>query len=220
MSLIALTEAADVADAFAALTKHFADGEVVESGVGFTGGSQTVPLRWFPAEKFWTYIEPEQEQNRLWCAFGIQDPNEATDQNAGLSITCEINPPREGIDRRSAAVFVRSRHDSVYLAHSGKVGGGRSGVGKNGFLQFYGDETVDTVQWPDDHSADYIVIAALDDSDFREQMAAFVHKVADFKEKAAPKPAAKTTTRTPRATTSKKKPVTESTAQDTAEASA
>jgi hypothetical protein len=216
LSLIALTEAADVAAAFAALTRHFADGEVVESGVGFTGGSQTVALRWFPEEKFWTYIEPEQQQNRLWCAFGIQDPRESAD----LNIVCEINPPREGIDRRSATVFVRSRHGSVYLAHSGKVGGGRTGVGKIGFLKFYGADTVDTVQWPDDHSAEYIVIAALDDNDFREQMAAFVHKVADFKEKAATKPAAKTTSRTASRTTSKTKAAPESVPQDTADSPA
>ena len=220
LSLIALTEAADVAAAFAALTRHFANGEVVEGVVGFTGGSQTVPVRWFPAEKLWAYVEPEKQQNRLACAFGIQDPGEAADPKPELNIVCEINPPREGIDRRSATVFVRSRHGAVYLAHSGKVGGGRTGVGKIGFLKFYGDDTVDTVQWPDDHSAEYIVIAALDDNDFREQVAAFVHKVADFKDKAATKPAAKTTTRATGRTTGKAKIAAENAAQDTAESAA
>ena len=220
MSLIALTETADIAAAFAAMTRHFADGESMEGIVGLTGGSQTVPLRWFPAEKIWVYVEPEKQQNRLSCAFGTQDPGEAADPKPDLNIVCEFNPPREGIDRRSATVFVRSRHGAVYLAHSGKVGGGRTGVGKIGFLKFYGDDTVDTVQWPDDHAAEYIVIAALDDNDFREQVAAFVHKVADFKDKAAPKPPVKTTTRTTTRTASKAKAAAEAAPQDAAESAA
>jgi hypothetical protein len=56
-------------------------------------------------------------------------------QSAGksLTITVEINPPHEGEDRPVAGLFARDAENRIYLAHTGKVGGGRTGRGSNAF---------------------------------------------------------------------------------------
>jgi hypothetical protein len=178
MSLYALTRAVDISAAYAAFVKHFGTGcEALDREMTCVGGSEQVTVRWDPKLMFWVMTKPNKLTNRYWCAFGVENPNE-TDV---LAITCEINPPHTGVDRQGAAVFVRSDNGTIYVAHSGGIGGGRPGIGKAAFLKYYGDETVDIVNWPDRQEFEYIIIGALDDDDLRSHVAAFVHKVAEFK---------------------------------------
>ena len=52
-----------------------------------------------------------------------------------LRITVEINVPHQGQSKYLAGYFARdSVSKSIYLMHSGKIGGGAKGVGKNAFL--------------------------------------------------------------------------------------
>jgi len=177
MSLIALTEPKNIATAFAQFWRHFDTGfDKVERQVIYPGGSADAVLRWFPAQNFWA-MEPQRAEKRFWCAFGLEDPHDVS----SVSITLEINVPFEGIDRRCGGVFVRSNNGTIYLAHSGGIGGGRIGVGKAAFLSYYGDETQDTVTWPNKQTAEYLIIGALDDDEFQQQVADFVHKVGSFK---------------------------------------
>lgn len=177
MSLIALTEVRNVATAFAEYCRHFERGcEILEREVGGAAVSAPATLRWYAAQNFWA-MEPQRAEKRFACAFGVDDPREGEI----VPITLEINIPFEGIDRRCGGVFVRSNNGTIYLAHSGGIGGGRIGVGKAAFLSYYGDETQDTVTWPNKQTAEYLVIGALDDEDFRQNVADFVHKVACFK---------------------------------------
>lgn len=176
MSLIALTDAKSVAAAFTEYWRHFETGhETLERPVGNPGGDAAT-LRWFPEQKFWA-MEPQRVERRHYCAFGVENPHEVET----AAITLEIIIPFEGVDRRSGGVFVRSNNGTIYLAHSGGIGGGRIGVGKAAFLSFYGDATQDTVTWPNKQTGEYLVIGALDDDDFRQDVANFVHKVACFK---------------------------------------
>ncbi len=182
MSLRALVGAQEVAVAFREFARHFGrGGEVLTRNISYSAGSEETEIRWFPELKIWVVLQPDRMDNRYWCGFGMDDP---TDRES-LSLTCEINPPREGKNRQCAAVFVRSNNGTIYLAHSGRVGGGRAGVGKASFLEFYGDRTVDRVEWPDKQAWDYIIIGALDDDDFPAEVAEFVRRVAQFKEEAA-----------------------------------
>lgn len=178
MSLQALTQAGSVAAAMETCTRYLdTGGESLERTIGYAGGTEPATVRWYDDLKFWTLFQPDRLENRYWCAFGVGDPNELE----SLSITCEINPPREGIDRRCAGLFVRSGNGTIYLAHSGKISGGRTGIGKQSFLEFYGDENQDSVAWPDGKVNHYLVIAALDDEEFRALVAEFVHKVDCYK---------------------------------------
>src|ERR1051326_4676918 len=177
MSLIALTDAKNVSAAFAEYWRHFETGcDILEQQIGAPGATAEAKLHWFPALGFWA-MEPQRLDKRYWSAFGVTDPREGE----AAPITLEIHIPSEGIDRRCGGVFVRSNNGTIYLAHSGGIGGGRVGVGKAAFLEFYGDETRDTITWPNRQTAEYLVIGALDDDDFRQEVANFVHKVAEFK---------------------------------------
>jgi hypothetical protein len=178
VSLRASTGGNEIATAFAQFATHFdAGAEALDCAVGHQGGNESATLRWFHDLGFWVLLEPERIDNRYWCAFGVDDPH----GQSLVSISCEINPAREGTDRRCAGLFVRSDNGTVYLAHSGRVGGGRLGIGKQTFLDYYGHDTLDIVTWPDLRTGNYIVIGALDDDDLRADVARFVHKVAEFK---------------------------------------
>src|SRR5258706_8626207 len=113
-------------------------GALVQRRVGYKGGSIPADLLWHMDLGIWVLLRPESIKNRYWCAFGVDDPYPAS----LLSITCEINPPKEGIDRRCAGLFVRDESGEVFLAHSGKVGGGRAGIGKGAFLENWGNDGV------------------------------------------------------------------------------
>jgi hypothetical protein len=177
MSLIALTDHKEVNLAFKEFWSHFeSGGERFEKEVAVQGGTSPATLFWYPDLKFWA-MQPQKLETRQWCAFGVDNPADL----ATVPITCEVNIPLEGIDRRCGGVFVRSNNGTIYLAHSGGIGGGRIGVGKAAFLSFYGDETIDTVTWPNKTTSEYIVIGALDDDEFRKSIADFVYKVAEFK---------------------------------------
>lgn len=132
---------------------------------------------WNAAESLWALFEPEMASNRYWCGFGVQDP--LTDSM--LSITCEINFPYEGINRRVAGRFVRRSNNQTYVTHTGKVGGGRPGIGQAAFLEFNSEWPRDTILWPDGQNTLAYVIAQLDSPQLAHEIGRFVRKVADFK---------------------------------------
>lgn len=56
-------------------------------------------------------------------------------EHGHLHISVEVNTPYLGADSRIAGFFARDNDTgNVYLMHSGKVGGGKKGVGKKAFL--------------------------------------------------------------------------------------
>lgn len=179
MSLYALTTPAGVAASFTQFASHFTqkgDTEILDRNISFAGSVQAAKIRWYPEHKYWAMLQTDGAL-RYWCAFGIQDPHELTD----LETSVEINIARKGIDKICGGLFVRSNHETTYLAHSGLVGGGTPGVGKIAFMKYYGHEEVDSIDWPDGKFSDYIILGALDSPDLRAQVGAFVHRVAEFR---------------------------------------
>jgi hypothetical protein len=69
---------------------------------------------------------------------------------------------------------------TIYLAHSGRVGGGRKGIGKSNFLKFY-QGPVESVRCPDGSDCGYIVIGPVDGDHLPLQVAHFVNEVKAFK---------------------------------------
>ena len=56
-------------------------------------------------------------------------------KSGNLHISVEINSPIEGCNRRVAGYFAKNLYNgTIYLMHSGRIGGGAKGVGKDGFL--------------------------------------------------------------------------------------
>ncbi len=58
------------------------------------------------------------------------------------SITCEINLPRAGADRKVAGIIAADDRGALYLCHSGRMGGSRPGQRKSGFREFLGRRRV------------------------------------------------------------------------------
>lgn len=136
-------------------------------------------VNWNSKHKFWSYFGKDEYGggNRHWCPFGIDDP-----AGKQIDITTEINIPLEGINRRVGAYFAKDKQEKLYLMHSGKIGGGRRGIGKKAFKQFYSKRcrTVE-VQWPDGKVTDDYPVAVVPSNDFELEVANFIHAVAEFK---------------------------------------
>ena len=100
-------------------------------------GAHDSTVHWISELQIWGCFRDDVARtgNRYWNAFGTGHPY-AGDT---LHITCEICIPLSGVNRRIAGAFGEGQDGTVYLLHSGKIGGGKEGVGKNAFLaQFHG----------------------------------------------------------------------------------
>jgi hypothetical protein len=176
-----LVDEKEINEAFAVFSSHVTEGgKQVQSVVGYQGGNEAVTLTWHADKKLWVLLEPERLINRFWCAFGTDNPATAS----MVSIACEINPPRIGFNRRCAGLFISDSTGAVHLAHSGKVGGGRAGIGKTAFLSSRDKNDIVPVIFPDGQKFEYIVIGRIDDGEFLADLAKFVHAVAEFKQEA------------------------------------
>jgi len=146
--------------------------------VGWPGGSDTFKNVYHcESHGFWFLFQDavSDSKERHWCAFGTGSIDLPM-----LSITVEINPPTRGIYRRTAGLFLRDGQGKVFLAHSGKVGGGKKGVGKTAFLKSYRGPRVE-VLWPDGNRSKALLISALDSNLLATNIGNFVEKVRRFK---------------------------------------
>ena len=174
-----LVDQKEIEEAFALFSQSVTKGgQQVECVIGYQGGSETATLVWHSDVKLWVMLEPERIANRFWCAYGTDDPT----AHSMVSITCEINPPRLGINRQCAGLFIIDSAGAVHLAHSGKIGGGRAGIGKAAFVGSRSQNDLVPVMFPDKQEWEYIVIGRIDDADFLLDVAKFVHAVAEFKQ--------------------------------------
>jgi len=143
--------------------------------VGWPGEHGEFTLYWHHDAGFWVVFGLE-ELSRYWCAYGTMDPN----SHASVDITCEINPPTEGIDRRCGGVFLRDSGSGLYLAHSGKVGGGRKGIGKTSFLEQYSG-SLEEIEWPDGVTAEVVLLGKIGGKSFVKNLANYIRAVEAFK---------------------------------------
>jgi hypothetical protein len=104
----------------------------------------------------------------------VDDP----EKTPKLSITVQINPPHEGFDRFVGGAFVQDDRGRTHLAHSGKVGGRRKGVGPSAFLSFYsGGERA----FVPERNAEMIILGRVDAPELAENLAGYAKVVAHFK---------------------------------------
>ncbi len=182
MILIPLTLRQEIEAAYGAMTQRLQTGtRAFDRKIGYHGGYNEETVYWHDGLCFWWLLNRTVADNRWWCCYGTENPEH---QNM-LSITVETNSPFEGVNRRIGGLFVKDESGRVYITHSGKVGGGRSGIGKDAFWEFYGSEQVEAVQWPDGRESRTIVISPVDSERLQAHIARFVHEVALFKAAAA-----------------------------------
>lgn len=86
----------------------------------------------------------------------------------------------EGIDRRCAGSFLKDSRSGFYLAHSGKVGGGRKGIGKTNFLDTYSG-SLQEIEWPDGITQEVVLIGKIGGKSFIADLSSFIRSVEAFK---------------------------------------
>jgi 5-methylcytosine-specific restriction protein B len=113
----------------------------------------------------------ERLGNRWANGFGLGDPAAVP----MLTVVTWINPSFDGSRRSGAGVFFRDADGHAWLAHSGRIGGGKKGIGRIAFLDGF-SSAVETIE-----GHDYVVIGRIAAAEFLDELAAFVRAVQTFK---------------------------------------
>ncbi|MBI4633039.1 MAG: hypothetical protein HY742_04030 [Deltaproteobacteria bacterium] len=111
--------------------KPFAD-EKITVKLGHPGASFKAGVFWSERLGIW-FFSRKMSEDRYWNVFGIGRPAPGDD----ISITCEINFPVRGIDRKTGGALARDNAGRVFVVHRGKIGGGKKGIGKTLFESHY-----------------------------------------------------------------------------------
>lgn len=143
----------------------------VTGKAGFQGGQETGEVYWIDDLGFWL-MSRKIEGSRYWNGFGIEEPSEGK----GLTITCEINFPIEGIRRNVAAAFVKDDEGSIYVVHRGNLGGNYS---KKDFVDKYNGEW--TQIQDGDRQTNAVLIGSLSDPKLPEKVRNFVLDIVRIK---------------------------------------
>jgi hypothetical protein len=146
--------------------------------IGFQAGNFDLPVRsdatmWFAT----TYPKPEAGRKpRYWNAFGIE-----LKRHGSNSIVVEMNVPVRGINRSVSGLFAQDpTTGDRFLLHRGGVGGGRKGIGRNAFTDWYRAKPVEI----DEGNSTFgtaLLVTALDGPSFLDDLRYFVESVAQFK---------------------------------------
>jgi len=144
--------------------------------IGWLGGNYEAVVFWNSRERFWFTLDWADNGVSYWCPFGRQDPH----STHMLSIAVQCNPPLKGVNHRCAGAFLTDGRE-IYLAHSGKIAGGRKGIGKTAFVNSYPQGNWRDVQWPDGQESEMIVIGRVDGQRLPAHIDQFVRQVEKFK---------------------------------------
>jgi hypothetical protein len=153
-------------------------GETISVKLGHPGASEKAKVMWSERLGIW-FFSRKLPGSRYWNGFGIGRP----EGGDSIAITCEINFPLFGIDRRTGGAFAQDRTGRVFVVHRGKLGGGRKGIGKSLFENHY--RGVWDIMDDDGEQTAVAVIGVLQSPRFARQIAQFVHKIARIKEAVA-----------------------------------
>lgn len=133
MSLVLLTGRRESLEAWEQFRGAFCAGASVVRGcnVGWQGGGIRTDVHWHRGIRIWGVFRdtPPRERARFWNCFGVSEPR----PGAALDIAVEVNPPHVGENRLVAGAFLRDEANRFYIGHSGRIGGGRPGIGLTAF---------------------------------------------------------------------------------------
>jgi len=79
------------------------------------GGELRTTIHWVRDDAFWWAVEPRHQRDALVLGHAPDAPARRE------SITCEINLPRAGADRKVAGIIAADDRGAFYLAHSGRL---------------------------------------------------------------------------------------------------
>lgn len=143
--------------------------------VGHPGGNWEETVHYSSELDIWWILAVESKGKRYWNAFGIGDPS-----GQHVNIVVEINYPVVDANFYVASNWAKAENGGYFLFHSGKIGGGRKGIGQTAFMEQYtggGTHIIDVSGYPRKTA----LIAELNDPNFAYQIRSFVFSVAVFK---------------------------------------
>lgn len=145
--------------------------------VGFPSGSINCTVK-YDSDIWFTGKEIKRESSpRFWNSFGLAKDLQKNKQN---NIIVEINIPTNGLNRKVSGIFaINDKTKSVFLLHRGRVGGGRKGIGKKAFVNWYSHSFVKIKNGSEIEEA--ILIGDITKKDFTKKLAKFVQSIASFK---------------------------------------
>lgn len=144
--------------------------------LGDQGGSSEVTLYIRRDLGIWMGKERLIERGYFWLPFGVL-PLKAS---GNLNIVVQLNRPRTMRATGLAGLLLEDDQRDRWLCHTGRIGGGRRGIGRGTFLAWTSRPAVDVVD--NRGRADVALpIARLGDPRLDADVAEFVHEVASFK---------------------------------------
>ena len=132
------------------------------------GGELRTTIHWAVDDGFWWAVEPRHARDALVLGHAPEPPGKRE------SITCEINLPRTGADRKVAGIIAADEDGALYLAHSGRLS-------KAGFREFLADGVWRRLAWPDGEDTEALIVAPLDSPRLTRLLGQFVGAVRRFK---------------------------------------
>jgi hypothetical protein len=123
-------------------------------------------------------IDDSETSPRFWNGFGLLPFKNTGTQD----IVVEINIPHEGINGRVSGIFAKDPiTNDVFILHRGRIGGGRKGVGKDSFKEWYRGSWVQ-VSEDNKKSCEAILITSIHSKKAISNIYNFVSQVKQFKD--------------------------------------
>ena len=154
--------------------KPFID-EKIPVNLGHPGATVKAKALWSERLGIWM-VHEKMSGNRYGHAFGAEKPA----GSSHIPITCEINFPAKGIDRRIGGALAEDRNGRIFVVHRGRIGGGKKGVGKALFDDHYRGVWAIMEDGPAETTV--AVIGVLNSPRFVRQVSQFVRKVDRMKD--------------------------------------
>jgi hypothetical protein len=150
--------------------------ELMPTAIGYQGGTFITEVVWLPSLGIWAFFglppSGKSEGKRFWNAFGIGYPDHL------VSIICEINPSREGVNRRTKGAFIVDEKGQVLICHRGmfNIAGGMT---REFFRRHYRGIWLEADE--DTQISTFVKVAQLDSAELGESLRDFVLQVDQIK---------------------------------------
>lgn len=158
--------------------------KIPDVAVGFQGDHMKLPEVYSNGRIWFAHLSMEdQTPPRHWNAFGAEPPALGRSNN----ITVEVNVAFDEVYPMLAGLFAADdKTGNIVLLHRGGVGGGRKGIGKAAFLEWYSKKAIQPMVEFHDPSHEgkedwAILVADLESRQFLTQLETFVDAVYRFK---------------------------------------
>ncbi|PBQ34575.1 hypothetical protein CNR22_23280 [Sphingobacteriaceae bacterium] len=142
--------------------------ERIRCRVGFPGGSMDTTVQYSQELDIWVCVQ--EQESKYWNGFGIGRPK----QGRSNSLNGEINFDYEG-SKRVAGAFAVDNEGKILILHTGTIGGGKKGIGKNFFLSNFRGDPIKAIH--DDKEVDYCLVGELNSPHFPEQVSNFIREI-------------------------------------------